>query len=247
MKENNKKGTGAYDVAKVALNSLYGKNLASVFSKEQSSRITGNMWNPLYGATITAFTRSRIAEFIRLNNHKGVIGVATDGIIMEDKYPITIPSNPLPITIDGIKSNLGDWLIEMADCDAIILMSGVYSIKKRKPDLNGKYKVKSTFRGNYALFIGRDWPSNWFDFCNQYAETREVVRDKDFKPHQRPYSIGEAKIRGDFDLINQFRIVRQSVKALGDSNKRLWNKRKPKTFGDLATSRYKSKTHPNMV
>jgi hypothetical protein len=247
MKENNKKGTGAYDVAKVALNSLYGKNLASVYSKEQESRITGNMWNPLYGATITAFTRSRIAEFIRLNNHQGVIGVATDGIIMEDKYPITIPPNPLPITIEGIKSNLGDWLVEMADCDAIILMSGVYSIKSRKPLPNGKHKIKSTFRGNYALFIGRDWPDNWFDFCEQYGDEREVIRDENFKPHQRPYSVGEAQIRGDFDLINQFRIVRQSVKALGDSNKRLWNKRKPKTFSDLAGSRYKSKTHPNMV
>lgn len=247
MKENNKKGTGPYDVAKVALNSLYGKAVASVYDKELEASNTGNMWNPLYGATITAFTRSRIAEFIRLNDYKGVVGVATDGIIMEEKVNPIMPSNPLPIVIDGIESNLGEWQLEMGDCDCIILMSGVYSLKERTKDADGKSKVKSTFRGNYALFIGKDWPDNWFQFCEVYQDQEEVVRDEDFKPHSRPYSIGEAQVRGDYELINRFRIVRQSVKALGDSNKRLWPKRKPNTFEDLRNGKYKSNPHPNMV
>jgi len=247
MKENNDRESADYQVAKVMLNSLYGKTVQAIKSRAADARITGNLWSSLYGATITGFTRSRLAEFIRLNEHKGVVGVATDGIIMDARKDIIIPETPFKIVIDGIESNLGDWELAMDDCDCIMLMSGVYSLRKRTPKANGKHKVKSTFRGNYALFLGKDWPDNWFTFCEEYADVSEVVRDENWRPHWRPFSIGESRVRGSFDKINQFRIVRASVKALGDSNKRLWPRRKPHTFSDIGTGWYISKPHPNML
>ena len=132
-----------------------------------------------------------------------------------------------------------------------MLMSGVYSLKSHKKitsgEHQGKHKVKSTFRGNYALFIGRDWPNNWFEFTDTFSSRVIVVRDVDYKPHYRPFTLGEARVRSDYSLVNQFRIVRASVKALGDSNKRAWSKNTPNTFEDLANNWYKSKPHERMI
>ena len=125
-------------------------------------------------------------------------------------------------------------------------MSVVYSIIK-PPKTDGTVPSKSTYRGNYALFIGRQYPDNWWDFCKTYEGETQVVRDEDNNPYSRPYSVGEAGVRKDYSLINDFRVVRQTVRAMGDSNKRSWhNCDKPTTFGDLTSDWYVSNPHRRM-
>jgi hypothetical protein len=59
--------------------------------------------------------------------------------------------------------------------------------------------------------------------------------------YMRPYSLGEARIRKDYTLVNQFRVVKTGIKAHGDSNKRNWQGlEKPTTFGDLANQWWES-------
>ena len=236
--------------------SLYGKsNPECIKNKLTGMRRSGNLFNPLYGATITGSVRARLGEIIRLNNYEGVVGTATDGIIFDQNRtsPIVLPPRKYDVTIAGIESNLGEWMLELDDADCLILMSGVYSLRSRSRNNSetGRPYCKTTFRGSYFCFIraaaGADWPVDWFDFCETFADRSIVVRDADNKPFMRPYSIGEARIRKDYKLINQFRIVDQSVKALGDSNKREWGARRPKTFGDLRSRWYKSRPHKNII
>jgi len=245
MKESHPKGSAEYKVAKVCLVSLFGKTAQSIPDKVTKMRKCGQLWNPFYSSTITGFCRARIAEAIRCNDYEGVVGVMTDGIVFAEKRsrPVIFPPRPFDITIEGIKSNLGEWIIEIENADCLLLMSGVYSIRSRSDPDN----IKSTFRGDYALFIGGDFPNNWFDFCEKYSDLSVLVRSEDFKPFYRPFSIGEARMKGDFSLINQFRVKKATVKALGDSNKRRWGKRVPKTFGDLLTKWFKSKPHERLL
>jgi len=235
----------AYNVAKVMINSVYGKLMSTVDDKVTKLGRTGNMWNSMWASITTAGCRMRLAEFIRLNGTATVRSCATDGIIVKGEN-IVIPDNPMPVYFDGERINLGDWE-EDGYGNLLLLMSGVYSIIRP-----GGKKTKSTYRGNYSLFIGRNkddyWPTNWVDFCVDYAQETEVVRDEEHMPHSRPYSIGEAAVRKDYSLVNDFRVVRQSVRAMGDSNKRSWYQcEKPVTFGDLTTKWYVSNPHQEVL
>jgi len=241
-----KKGTpdfdaDAYGVAKVMINSVYGKLMSTVDDKETKLGRTGNMWNSMWASITTAGCRMRLAEVVRLNGSDKVRSCATDGIILKGT-DLVIPENPAPVYFDGERINLGDWEDD-GQGNLLLLMSGVYSILK--PQTN---ECKSTYRGNYALFIGREYPDNWVDFCDVFAEETEVVRDEDNNPYSRPYSIGEAAVRGDYSLVNDFRVVRNSVRAMGDSNKRSWHGcEKPVTFGDLTTKWFVSNPHEEMI
>ena len=252
-----------YDCSKVRLNSCFGKTVQSISAKEPSinemlsnsfdaldfivmnqdevasisgkPERTGNIWNPYWGATITGATRARMAQFVRLNGAERVVGVATDGIIMQGDE-IILPPRPSPAIY-----NLGEWEPD-GEGDCLIMMSGVYSIRRKGE------KAKSTFRGAASLFIGADGqPLSWFDFCSENASEPFISRDHENHPHSRPYSIAEARIRGDYSLINVFRVVRASIKALGDSNKRQWAADKPQTFSDLQDRWFTSEPHDTLL
>jgi hypothetical protein len=253
----------AYNVSKVMINSTYGKLMAGVDTWVADDRIlkTGNMWNPMWAAVTTAGCRMRLAEMIRVNGYDNTVSVATDGIILKGD-DIVVPENPAPAVFrtfndDGEETaretvNLGDWEDDGRG-NLILLMSGVYSvIKPHLEDEEGNIPTKSTYRGNYSLFIGRSptdyFPMDWFSFCEEYGGETEVKRDADHQPHSRPYSLGEAAVRKDFSLTNDFRIVDQTVRAMGDSNKRSWyGCDKPATFGDLLASWWPSETHDEVL
>ena len=245
-------GSKDYDVearnlSKLMVNSLYGKNVQAVSRGE--TKQTGQMWSSVYGAVITAGTRMRMAEIIRLNNYDGVLSVATDGIIFDSsKRDILVPENPKPVFFDGKRINLGDWEDDGKGF-LVLMMSGVYSVVK---DL----KSKNTFRGTYSLFQARktdegkilnpQYGLNWYEFCSNYPNESKLERNAENNPTQRPYSIGEAKMKKDYRLVNQFRIVDVSISASGDSNKRKWDV-KPQTFGDLLSQWWPSKTWDDMI
>lgn len=234
----------AYNVSKVMINSIYGKLMSMVEDKVTKLGRTGNLWNSMWASITTAGCRMRLAEFCRVNGTDTIMSCATDGIIVNTDA--TIPENPCPAIFDGERVNLGDWEDDGTG-NLLLLMSGVYSIIK-EPLPDGTVPAKSTYRGNYALFIGYDYPDNWWDFCKTYANDDKVVRDEENNPHSRPYSLGEAGVRKDYSLVNSFRVVKQTVRAMGDSNKRSWHGcEKPTTFGDLTEQWYESNPHRRMI
>ena len=232
---------GARFVAKTCINSLYGKTVQAI-ERDELKR-TGQMWSSIYGATITAGTRMRLASFIRVNGFEGVLSVATDGIIMDGNIGgLIVPDNELPVFFDGERVNLGDWEDDGSGV-LILMMSGVYSILKNLP--NGNVDAKNTYRGTYALFIDRAnenrYGGDWLEFTLRHKELEKVERTIEDNPSSRPFSLGEARVRKDFSLINKFRVVNVGISACGDSNKRRWTE-KPKTFGDLNESWWTSHT-----
>ena len=216
MKMNSPKDSVEYSVAKVQINSIYGKTQQAVKGK------TGKMWNPLYSSTITGATRARLAELNRLNDYSA-ISVATDGVIFPTQNLVRIPNRPLEAC-----HNLGQWELEM-EGEMALLMSGVYSIRNQE-------KTKTTYRGHASLFLNRD--TDLFTFCVENQGEESLSRTV-----RRPYSAGEARMRGDMSLMNVFRPCDFTIRPAGDSTKRLWMGDKPRYFGDLLSQWWESTPH----
>ena len=218
MKVEAEKGSAEYDVSKVLINSIYGKLVQKVNQR------AGKLFNPLWGSVITGATRARLAKINRLNGYSAV-SFATDGVIFPHG-DLVLPQKPL----EGIY-NLGDWE-EDGDGELIVLMSGVYSMRKR---VNDKWKVKTTFRGSASYFL-RPYLSNGgiFKFCedkfDSIEEKAKIVK---------PYSAGESRVRNDFALMNIFAERSFTLRPFGDSTKRRIMSR-PTTFGDLLNNQYET-------
>ena len=229
------------------INSLYGKTIQAV--EKDGVKVSGQLFNPMYAAIITAGCRMRCAEIVRLNGHERVISIATDGVIFEaGETELLIPENTRPVYFDGERINLGDWE-GGGEGTLLLMMSGVYTILKDQV-------AKNTYRGSYSMFLDRRdeggnlssdiFGENWISFCMNHQDLEKVSRTEEENPTLRPYSLGEAKVRSDFDLINRFRVVDMSITACGDSNKRKW-KRKPRTFGDLLVDWWPSETWEELI
>ena len=87
---------------------------------------------------------------------------------------------------------------------------------------------------------------DWLSFCTRYFDDESVSRNAEINPTMRPYSLGEAKVRSNYQLANIFRIVDLTISACGDSNKRKWES-KPETFGDLVSTWWPSETWEEMI
>lgn len=211
----------AYKVAKVMLNSIYGKTIQAVDDR------AGKLWNPFYAATITGGTRARLAEFNRLNGFKA-FSYATDGIMLQTKDLKVIPKRPL-----AAPHNLGEWELE-GDGDVLIIMSGVYSMRMGN-------KVKTTFRGTASYFVRDYRDGGLFKFCEDHANSDYLQ-----KTIRRPYSAKQARVKGDYTLINRFEPFTCSITPMGDSTKRMWGEATPKIFDDLLTAWWKSSSHENI-
>ena len=223
MKVESEKGTVEYNKSKVMLNSIYGKFLQCVDNK------IGKMWNPMYGATICGGTRARLAELIRLNDFSA-LSVATDGVVFPSDQFHTVPMRPLEAPY-----NLGLWEDD-GEGEMIAIMSGVYSIRSKDQNY-----TKTTFRGSASYFLRSYKEGGIFRFCEENQDS-EFIR-----AHvNKPYSAREALIRNDPDLINVFREQSYTMRALGDSTKRLWGSIIPRTFGDLMSRWYDSIPHQHL-
>ncbi len=242
---------------KLMINSLFGKTYQAI--EKNGTRSTGSLWNPFYASTITAGCRMRMAEIIRLNDYQGVLSVATDGIIFKHDREIVVPEIEMPVLWDGEQINLGEWEFD-GEGSLLLMMSGVYSIIKETVEnysgVEDFYDAKNTFRGSYSLFLDYEdeegnlnqdfYGLDWVQFCDRFSEETKVSRTEEINPTMRPYSLGEARIRNDYALTNQFRVVNVSITPNGDSNKRAWNE-KPETFGELASKWWPSSTWERMI
>ena len=204
-----------YGVSKICLNSVYGKTRQAVNNR------AGSLWNPFYASTVTGATRARLAELIRMNDYSA-LSVATDGVLFPMDELRVIPERPLPAP-----SNLGQWELE-ENGELALLMSGVYSMK-------GEDFVKTVYRGHASLFLNE---FDLFRFCEMNMG-ESVLRTTT----RRPYSAGEARVRGDMTLMNRFREVDFSIRPAGDSSKRLWGRQTPEYFGELLSQWWTSTPH----
>lgn len=244
-------GSSEYDpekrsIYKLMINSLYGKTIQAV--DREGVKVSGQMFSPMYAAIITAACRVRCAEIIRLNGHDQVISVATDGVIFKNSPNLIVPPNPKPVFFDNARINLGDWEDDGSGT-LLMMMSGVYSMLKDTI-------AKNTYRGSYSMFLDRRgengelktdlYGEDWITFCQRHADLDKVSRTEEVNPTMRPYSLGEAKVRSDYSLINIFRVVDLSIRPCGDSNKRRWL-RKPQTFGDLLNGWWDSETWEALI
>ena len=220
LKMNEPPGSVAYRVAKVMLNSIYGKLIQAVDDK------AGKMWNPMMAATVCGATRARLAELIRVNDFKAV-SVATDGVAFRTEDLHTIPGRPLPAC-----HNLGEWELDGSGA-LLVAMSGVYSMRLDE-------KVKTVYRGSAALFLRAytHGGEGLFGFCADHADEHTVLAT-----FSKPWSAREARVRGDFALMNVFEDRAYAMRAVGDSTKRLWTGPRPQTFNDLATQWWPSEPH----
>ena len=209
----------AYRVAKVALNSIYGKTVQNV------EGIIGKMWNPIYASTITGATRARLSELNRVNGNYAV-SYATDGVIIPKTKALVVPARPLPAPY-----NLGEWEVE-GEGDVLILMSGVYTVKS--------HKIKTTFRGSASYFIRDHKETGLYSFCEENANIAKLS-----KLIVKPYSAKEARMKSDFGLINVFEERKFSISVMGDSNKRNWLAL-PEKFGDLLNHTFTSIPHERL-
>ena len=180
----------------------------------------------MYGSNICGGTRARLAELIRLNDFNA-ISVATDGVIFPSESFHTVPNRPLPAPY-----NLGQWEDD-GEGEYIAIMSGVYSVRK-----HGEDYTKTTFRGSASYFLNAYAQGGIFRFCEEHQDLSHET-----KMVNKPYSAKEALIRNDPNLINVFEERQFTLKALGDSTKRLWGRIVPRTFGDLLTRWYDSHPH----
>ena len=195
-----------------------------------------------------------MGEMIRLNGQDSLLAVNTDGLIFKATEGLKMTPNPKPVFFDGERVNLGDWDDDGSGA-LLLMMSGVYSILKEVvADI--VLDAKTTFRGAYSMFIDhRDdegelksdlYGEDWLSFCTRYFDDESVSRNAEINPTMRPYSLGEAKVRSNYQLANIFRIVDLTISACGDSNKRKWES-KPETFGDLVSTWWPSETWEEMI
>ncbi len=211
----------AYQVSKILANSIYGKTIQAVDGR------AGQMFNPLYAATITGATRARLAELNRLNDFKAV-SKATDGVIFRSEDFKQVPNRPLPACY-----NLGQWEDD-GEGELLLIMSGVYSV--RNPQ-----KTKTTFRGSASYFLRNYTEEGLFGFCQDHRASRGVNTTVN-----KPLSIRQARIKKDMSLINIFTEQDFTIKATGDSTKRVWSGETPVIFGDLLERWFTSLPHRNL-
>ena len=211
--------------SKLLLNATYGKTIQAVENK------SGKMFNPMYASVITAYTRVRLAEMIRVNDQK-VLSLATDGIVLNNPNPV-IPPLELPACY-----NLGEWENEAkegADLAFICIQSGVYSLIDKKT----KEAYKHTFRGSASYFL-RGY-ENCYDFLLKNEDKNKIE-----KSIHKPYSVKESRIKSDFALINIFALRKYSISVIGDSTKRLRDIQ-PNKFGDLLNYWFPTNPHSSNV
>ena len=219
IKMNSEKGSVEYNLAKIQINSAYGKTIQAIGGK------TGKLWNPCYAATITGATRARIGELVRVNNFSA-LSVATDGVIFPTQNLTNIPNRPL-----SSPYNLGQWELEERG-ELALLMSGVYSVKTDED------YTKTVYRGSASLFLRNDYPDGLFSFCETHANEMELSTTI-----RRPYSAGEARMKNNMELMNIFAPHTFTIRPAGDSTKRMWGVDKPVYFRDLLTNWYGNYPH----
>lgn len=136
-----------YHTIKILMNSLYGK-FVQLLPNGDTWKAT-SCWNPIYGAIITANTRTRISKLQTEYNH--IVAVHTDSVISD---------TPLPF---GKTGSLGDLIFECSG-RGLILGSGIYQIGD-KVRFRGFSSRRSLFdllgaTGRYAK-LAQERPFTW--------------------------------------------------------------------------------------
>ena len=103
-----------YWLVKLVMNSLYGC-FVERHRKADNSITSGILFNPIYGAIITAKTRWKLLKDIGKDNYHKCVAFHTDSVISTE--PLKLSCN----------DKIGNWDLEAKD-SGVILKSGIYQI-----------------------------------------------------------------------------------------------------------------------
>jgi hypothetical protein len=173
---------------KKVMNSGYGKFCQVIDGK------AGNLFNPIFASYITGSTRVHMMRLIEMTGSENLLSVQTDGILSLAKVDIPITG----------KKVMGEIRREAWD-EAVILSSGVYSLRTSKEQKN----KNRCYAGKY----------DWFELLEQTGKGSHIDMSK-----LRPIHLKEAVLhanRYSIDQINQFLEVPKEL-DLNSYTKRLF-------------------------
>jgi hypothetical protein len=192
------KDESLYSIAKLMMNSWYGKNLQLVneyvIDKKTSQEImvyrAGRAFNPIYGSIITANTRIQITRAQNLLK-TDCLAVHTDSVLS---------LRPLPPEMTTGK--LGELELQK-EGGGVIVACGQYQIGEKK----GAYK-------GFKPYADENWMS-----------MLEAHRNKSIFEHKHIHAEGwyEAMAKGHMESVNLFQEESKKIDLNADS-KRLWTK-----------------------
>lgn len=136
---------------------------------------SGKMFNPIYGAAITARNRSFLLHsVVKHRLEKNLIGMATDSIVLDTRPPETMLGN-----------GLGQWKLEVDSSQknhqGLFIGSGVYAIRNAKEIFDPITKTKKKidvnhFRGFVTKHNLFDYISKGFIVTQEDGEERRGIR-----------------------------------------------------------------------
>lgn len=99
----------------------------------------GGLFNPIWGATITAWTRLKLWEAVKRFD---IAAVATDGILSRE---------PIPASFGSREKRLGTWEVDKEPKNGVIVGNGLYQMEGEKPKRRGFGEPMAGFEWLTAL------------------------------------------------------------------------------------------------
>lgn len=119
-----------YLLFKIVMNSMYGKS--AQVTKQGNRHVAGKLWNPVYAAEITAFTRCQMFEAIQ-HHLDSVVSILTDGVMF---------SKPVRL---NTSNELGGWSQKHDKTPCVVVQTGIYQFANEQPATRGFSRHNNLF------------------------------------------------------------------------------------------------------
>lgn len=128
------------DLVKLSLRGMVRRNSEGLPEVRDVRRWDmGGLFNPIWGATITAWTRLKLWEAVKQFD---IAAVATDGILSRE---------PIPRSFGSDIKKLGTWEVDKEPKNGVIVGNGLYQMEGEKPKRRGFGEPMAGFEWLKAL------------------------------------------------------------------------------------------------